>query len=318
MVPSNKLISSTLNPAGRGRVGPLLASAELLLLGLVAALCIACVASAALAAQAVDWAAFFPAFGASVGLVMMGAYIRATRQMPRIALGAIGFGVFMCFTGSVAIFIYTLFPLSHPLTDQSLMAFDAALGLSWLGFVNFVASYPTFGIILHYVYLSILPQVVGVIILLSYLNQATVLHLFLTVGIISMIVTIGFWWLFPSVGPAAFGMVSEEVQAKISLIANAAYGAQMRELATEGIALIAPDRITGVIAFPSFHMVMACMVVWFTRATWAFFPALLINTVMLPATIVHGGHHFVDLLGGALTFVACLWVGMRLVPEKAL
>lgn len=290
--------------------------AEWMLLGLVAALCICCVLSATLASQAVDWVAFFPAFGASLALVILGAYIRATRQMPRMALGAIGFGVFMCFTGSVAIFIYTLFPLSNPLIDLDLIAIDAALGFSWLRFVEFIATYTIFGTVLHYVYLSILPQVVFVIILLSFLNRAVSLHRFLSVGIFCMIMTVGFWWLFPSVGPAAFGSVAQDLGAQIGLMADAAYGAEMRQLATEGIDFITPTRITGVIAFPSFHMVMACMVVWFTRGTFAFVPLAFVNMAMLPATIVHGGHHLIDLFGGLAAFAICLWAATKLIADK--
>lgn len=304
---SRKIVAH--RPAGKPLSGP-----EQWLLGLAVALCVSCFINAKLMGQAVDWMAFLPAIGASYALVLMGVYVRATRQMQRMALGAIGFGIFASFSSSIAIFIYTLFPLVHPLIDQNLIAYDAAVGFSWIGFVEFIAGYPALGIILRYVYLSILPQVVCVIILLSFLNKAEHLHRFLATGIVCMIVTVGFWWLHPSVGPAAFGMVSADVQAKISLIANDAYGAEMRRLATEGIDIITPLRVTGVIAFPSFHMVMACMVVWFTRGTWAFFPLVLVNIFMVPATIVHGGHHLIDLLGGLITFAACLWGVSRLIP----
>ena len=64
------------------------------LLGLVVALCISGVANATMMDQAVDWAAFVPAIGASFALILMGVYVRATRQMLRMALGAIGFGIF--------------------------------------------------------------------------------------------------------------------------------------------------------------------------------------------------------------------------------
>jgi hypothetical protein len=294
----------------------LVARPELVLLGLVIAVCIACVGNAVLKNQAVDWMGFIPAIGASFALVLMGVYVRAMRQMQRMALGAIGFGIFAAFSSSIAIFIYTLFPLAHPLIDPSLIAYDAAVGFSWIRFVEFIAGYPVLGIALHYVYLSILPQVVCVIILLSFLNRAVALHRFLASGIVCMIVTVGFWWLFPSVGPAAFGMVSPDIQARISLLANDAYGAEMRRLAADGIDVITPLRITGVIAFPSFHMVMACMVVWFTRRTWAFLPLVLVNGLMIPATIVHGGHHLIDLAGGLVTFTACLWGVTRLIPTQ--
>jgi hypothetical protein len=290
--------------------------AEWLLLGLVAAISVSAVASAALAHQVVDWLAFFPAFGASIALVLIGAYVRVRKNMPRLALGTIGFGVFMCFMGSIAIFIFTLFPLVHPLIDPTLISIDAALGYVWPDFVQAIGRYPMFGKALGYVYLSILPQMVAVIILLAFLNRPRDLHRFLMVGILCLIVTVAIWWLFPSIGPAAYSTVPPAVQAKIGLVVNAEYGAELQQLAAQGLAVITLDRIIGVIAFPSFHMVMACMAVWFTRRTFIFVPALLLNMAMVPATLSHGGHHLIDLLGGVATFAACLWMVTRIIPDE--
>lgn len=295
--------------------GKLLAWGEVLQLLMVVAICIACVTNAIWANQSVAWGAFFPAFAASAGLVLIGVYIRATRQMPRLALGAIGFGVFTLFTGSIAIFIFTLFPVVNPLIDPILIGIDAWLGYSWPRFVEHIAAYPTFGLALRYVYLGALPQVVAMIVLLSFLGTANALHRFLAVGILCMIVTVAVWWLFPSVGPAAYNMVSAEIQNQIGLVVNASYGADLRRLASVGLPVITPAQINGVIAFPSFHMIMACMVVWFARGTVAFVPMLLFNIAMVPATLSHGGHHLVDVLAGVVTFCGCLAVVYRLIPN---
>jgi PAP2 superfamily len=289
--------------------------AEWLLLGLLAAICVSGVASAILAQQAVDWLAFFPAFGASIALMLIGAHVRARKNMPRLALGTIGFGVFMCFMGSISIFIFTLFPLEYPLIDLALISTDAAIGYVWVDFVQAISHYPIFGKALGYVYLSSLPQMVAVILLLAFLNRANDLHRFLTVGVLSLIVTVAFWWLFPSIGPAAYSSVPPAVQAKIGLVVNAEYGAELRQLAADGLAVITLERIIGVIAFPSFHIVMACMVVWFTRRTLAFTPALLANIAMVPATLSHGGHHLIDVVGGVVTFAICLWIVIWMLPD---
>ena len=231
-----------------------------------------------------------------------------------MALGAIGFGVFMSFTGSIAIFIFTLFPLTHPLIDTKLIALDAGLGYVWADFVDGIAQYPVFGMALRYVYLSILPQMVGVIILLAHLNRTASLHRFLTVGIVCMILTVAFWWVYPSIGPGAYAIIPTDVQDKIGLFLDATYRAELLRLASEGMPIITLERIVGVIAFPSFHMIMACMVVRFTWRTWAFFPALIVNAAMVPATLSHGGHHLVDLFAAVVTFSLCLWAITRLIP----
>ena len=122
------------------------------------------------------------------------------------------------------------------------------------------------------------------------------------------------WYLFPSIGPSAWASVAPDAQDRIGLVFNAEAGAALRRLAAEGVEEISPDRIMGVIAFPSFHIVMACMVVWFTRATLAFVPAIAINLAMVPATLAHGGHHLIDVLAGLVLFVLCVAVVNRALP----
>ncbi len=295
---------------------PLVHPAEAILLALVGSLAGASGITALWQHQAVDWVAFLPAFVASLILIVIGLYVRTVKGTPRLALGVIGFGIFMAFSACSAIFIFTLFPFANPLIDGTLAAMDAALGYTWTGFATGFADYPVLAKLLGVVYLTALPQIVGVIVLLAFLHRATALYRFLLVGIIGMILTVAIWWSFPSVGPAAFGMVPADVQVQIALQANANYGAQLRQLMAEGASFITPGMIIGVIAFPSFHTVMACMVVWFTKGTGAFIPALLVNTAMLPATLLHGGHYLVDLSGGLAIFAIALWAAIRLAPTR--
>ena len=298
--------------------GPLLKRAELILLGLIAAILFGAVAISTLRGQAVAWSEFSPVFLISLELVLIGIFVRKSRNRPRLALGTIGFGLFMCFSQCSAIFIYTLFPFANPLMDTALLAIDAKLGFSWVATVDYIASnFPDFGIMLRYVYLSILPQVATTIVLLAFLNREVDLHRFLTVGVLGLTLTIAFWWLLPSVGPAAFGMVSKAAQESIRLNASEAYGAYMRQLATVGLPLIRPEDITGVVAFPSFHMVLTSMVLWFTRRTLIFVPVVILNFTMPLATIVQGGHHLVDVFGGLVMFGVCLWLAKQLVPDPA-
>ncbi|WP_411053594.1 phosphatase PAP2 family protein, partial [Tritonibacter sp. SIMBA_163] len=72
--------------------------------------------------------------------------------------------------------------------------------------------------------------------------------------------------------------------------------------------------ISGVIAFPSLHTVMACMVVVFTMGTRVFPLAVILNAPMIPATLAHGGHHLSDIFGGLAVFAASFAVAAWLLP----
>ena len=62
--------------------------------------------------------------------------------------------------------------------------------------------------------------------------------------------------------------------------------------------VIGQEHLMGLIAFPSMHTVMALMTTLFARGTRLFWPLVLINLLMIPAILLQGGHHVVDVLGG--------------------
>jgi hypothetical protein len=289
--------------------------AERLLIGLLCALIAATLTLTTWRGQAVAWQGFATGIGAAFGMIALGIYIRAAKNAPRIAHAAIGFGVFMAFSGIIAIFIYTLFPFANPIIDARLIALDAMLGFNWFNFVAAVGQIPWLGPFLYCVYLSALPQMVGTIILLAALNRPNDLHRFLIVGIMSMITTIVIWQAWPSIGTAPYVNVGAALEAQTWLLSDAAYGANLMHLGTKGIDIITPDAIVGVISFPSFHMMMGLMVVWFTRQTWAFWPAILVDTAMIPATLLHGGHNVIDIAAAITLFFTCVWVAGRVIPD---
>ena len=88
-------------------------------------------------------------------------------------------------------------------------------------------------------------------------------------------------------------------------------------LAATGFEQIDAHLALGAIAFPSYHIVMAVMVVWFARGTWLFWPALALNLPMIPATLTHGGHHLIDLPGGVVAFALAALLADRLMQSPA-
>ena len=87
-----------------------------------------------------------------------------------------------------------------------------------------------------------------------------------------------------------------------------AYGSELVRLSQEGVDALSPRNILGLIGFPSFHTVMACMsVIFLARVRCLAIPAVLLNLLMMPAILVQGGHHLMDVFGGfAVFFLAYL------------
>jgi PAP2 superfamily len=287
------------------------------MLWLIAGVGLLAVALAVAMQRQVNWLPFLGGYFGTLGLAAIGAYIRQAKAAPRIALALVGTAIFTGFTAVSSIFIFALFPLPNPLIDPTLIELDAAMGYDWSAFVSWLAGYPTLALVLGYIYHSSLVQILLTIILLAALSRELALHRFLFVGILTLIFAVTIWWLVPSVGPSAFQSISEADRLATGLYFNPAYGAYLLDLVEVGPRMISPEVVTGVVAFPSYHMIMALMVVWFTRGTFAFLPALGTNIAMVPATLTHGGHHLIDLFAGLVVFALAVWIASRLIRHPA-
>lgn len=88
------------------------------------------------------------------------------------------------------------------------------------------------------------------------------------------------------------------------------------DLHYQGVAkLIRIDSIGAVVSFPSFHIIMGLIALTLWRTKRAVFPlALAWFAAMLPATLVIGGHYFVDLIAGILVWVIWFALSLRIAP----
>lgn len=304
--------------AGQGSGGLMrLLSAEVRLLWFIAFVGVLAVGLAIAMQRQVNWPPFVGGYLATLGLAAIGAYVRQVKAAPRLALALVGAAIFTGFTAVSSIFIFALFPLPNPLIDPKLIAADAVLGYHWPSAVSLLAQYPGVAAVLGYIYHSSLVQILLTIVLLAALAREVALHRFLLVGIITLVIAVAIWWLLPSVGPSAFQSIPEADRLATGLYFDPTYGAHLKNLVEIGPRRISPEVITGVVAFPSYHMIMALMVVWYVRGTFAFLPLTAVNIAMVPATLTHGGHHLVDLLAGLAVFALSVWIAQRLIRAPA-
>ncbi|MCX7558584.1 phosphatase PAP2 family protein [Sulfitobacter sp. F26204] len=293
-----------------------LAPAEQLMIALTLCVGLLAFTLAQISGQAVAWDKFLISFVPSVGLILLGCFVRNKRNMPRAAMTAISAGIYIGFSGVIAILIYLRFPFDVPMIDDRLMAIDAALfGYSWQGFTTAMATYPTLGKVIGAIYGTSLAQLFLVIFILGFLGRLVDLHRLLITGTLSLLMAVGFWWTWPSLGPSAYTSLPVEVETALGLVHGHAEGSFLMQMATSGVPLISPEIIMGTIAFPSYHTVMLCLAVGFVWRTWAFWPMVLLNIGMLPSILSHGGHHLSDMLGGIVVFFIAFLIAVKLVPR---
>ncbi len=252
-------------------------------------------------------------------LVVMGQYYRVIRHESRLALALIAAGLFVLFTVGGSVFNYMFLPNTFTPISDFLIKIDEAMGYHWPSLMIWVSNYPRFGTFLFHVYSTSLPQLLVIILVLGFMGEAQQLHRFLLTGVIGALLAIVTWVLFPNFGAESFYDLPQSVLDAFPIAVNPAYGDMLLTLSRDGVDYLSPKDVLGLIGFPSFHTVMACMSVFFVPRHRVLMPAIFgLNAFMVLAILVQGGHHLIDMIGGIGVFaIAYLLSGatMRRLSE---
>ncbi|MEK1896971.1 MAG: phosphatase PAP2 family protein [Rhizobium sp.] len=251
----------------------------------------------------IDVAGYASLVACGAFLLGLGQFYRHVRRNDRIAITAIAAGLFVLFTIVGSVFNYLLLPLQFQFIDPALGRFDEALGFHWPAFVTWASQYPRAGMLLQAVYASSLPQLLAILLILGFGGHVRLLHHFLVTGVVGALLAIIFWFFLPSFGASAIYELPAGVTEAVPLAVGPDYNAQVVELGRNGVTYLTPRNVLGLIGFPSFHTVMAAMSACFMIRRGALAaPFLVLNTLMVPAILIQGGHHLVDVFGGLLAF----------------
>jgi len=251
----------------------------------------------------VDVVGYASMVGIGLFLVAAGQYYRVVRNEGRLALAVIAAGLFVLFTIIGSIFNYMFLPNTFAPVDVFLMQVDEAMGYHWPSLLIWISNYPWFGAFLYQVYFTCLPQLLVIILALGFVGQAQKLHLFLLTGVIGALLAIVIWALFPNFGAKSFYDLPQSVLGAFPIAVTPAYGDALLALSRDGVDYLSPKNVLGLIGFPSFHTVMACMSVCFVPRHLILMPVIFcLNAFMALAILVQGGHRLIDMIGGVGVF----------------
>lgn len=265
----------------------------------------------------IDYASFAGRY--LLGAVLLGIAVvyRKRNRAPRISLTLISCALFVFFTNGGAVLNYALIPHGAVPIDPLLVRADVALGFDWASFAQWVSTLSGVSPALRYVYVSSLFQLALLIIVLGFGGQRVALHRFMLVGMLCGVASIAIWSLAPSLGPASLATLAPGVELRLARVLNADYTRQVFALLRDGPRTVDANHLLGLISFPSMHTVMAAMAVTYSRRTFAFWPLVALNAAMVPAILIHGEHHLIDLIGGlALFAIAWAWVRVLVQAES--
>lgn len=266
----------------------------------------------------VDAGAYAMILGLAALLIAVGYTYRLLERSEGIGAATTCAGLFIAFTGATSLFNYLLLPNGRPTIDHWVNGLDAALGFSWPAAIAFGAAHPILNEIMRFAYMSTLPQIALLVVVLGLTSRLADLHGLLVTITVAALITVAFWGLFPTTGPSAIYVLPGDLLAKAQPFLGPEYGAYVTSVIENGTPFLSPNDFRGLIAFPSFHTVLACAAVYYARHIgWLFPPLVIINLAILPAVVVHGGHYLVDIPAGMAVFLLSLLAARAMVRTGA-
>jgi hypothetical protein len=238
--------------------------------------------------------------------LLAGAWLyRTVRPDPRLAAMLFGTGFLCAFSLSASLLNYLLLTHAGARIDVPLAALDRALGFDWPQLMAWMAEHPRLNAAAYIAYGSMLPQVALLTVVLATQQPAQV-YRFSAALALSALACIGIWSLAPSFG--AFSVYGA-TPPHMLLALDPAYGRELVRLLKDGPGLISPGAAKGLIGFPSYHAVLALLVMWHARRLRHLrVPAILLNIAVLLVTPIQGGHHLMDVLGAVLVAALALFM----------
>lgn len=262
----------------------------------------------------IDWPAYSGLFLLSTMLFVLGYIYRIKGRSERIASALICTGGLIVFSMALSLFNYLLLPITQSPIDPYIADIDALFGFYWPDIMQWAAENPTINMILKLSYTTTMPQLSVLVALLGILGLHRDLHVLILSVVISATLAICFWGLFPTLGAKSLYDLPVETWMAVSPIVDLNYTNELKRIAVEGASFITPSEIRGLIAFPSYHASLAFIALISARNLKYLFPVFIVlNLLILPATFIHGGHHFLDPFAGFVLFWIAYKIATRVV-----
>jgi hypothetical protein len=258
-----------------------------------------------------SWAIGFTLSGYSSFLIVALAFIAATAVLRsgwkdcRLAIATEVVALWMAFACSGNILTYLSATPALPLQDDLLASGDAALGFQWLVMYNWIRQHPGVGHILSICYASLFLELLVLGVWLSWRRYEQRIGEFFWIACLAILQTS----ILSALLPATSAFVH------FGLPERATWLHDLEALRGGSNLHFALADLDGIVSFPSFHTVLAILVIYIARGTGMVGSAFIVwNAIMLFSIPSFGGHYLIDMVGGAVV----LAISIRLVRGSAL
>ncbi len=238
-------------------------------------------------------------------------YVRKEENIAHTALGLFSFGMYL---KPALLFSYVALRMDRPKIDDTLLAFDNAIGIDWGAVGNWAATQPELMGFLNIAYQSSMQiSVISLFLVGMFFRKPIQVHQFFTAILVSGFVCGFSGGLFPIDSIYRPGVIEKEVMEQIGPVMNMAVTDLINELRFGDNPTLNIEGSIGVVGMPSFHTILSALLVWMARGTgWFFVVSLIWNAIIILATPLMGNHYVADVIGGLVTSVFAIWATHQL------
>ncbi len=255
-----------------------------------------------------------------LGLVLLGAgiFYQTRRPDPRLAAMILGASFLVFFSAAANLLNNYLLTVAGSRIDAELDALDRSLGFDWHRMMLAMADHPLLTRWLFGVYNLALPEIALLLVVLAWLGKVEKAYRFCIAVAAGALLAIGLWAIHPAFGAMSLYSLPPDVAAKLTLSLTCEFGKAQVALLRDGPGYIRPDVLHGsLIGFPSYHAVLALLVIWHGRGiSYLRWPLVALNLAVILSTPIQGGHHLIDVLAAVPVTALALLIAMWLVPAK--
>ncbi|MGA7804869.1 phosphatase PAP2 family protein [Bradyrhizobium sp.] len=200
--------------------------------------------------------------------------------------------------------------------DAELLAIDRWLGFDRASYVHVFTDQPWKIHLSNFIYLSMLPQLAFVPLVLVVANRIERLQQFVMAYGLALAATIAIFVFVPAVGAFVYCDLTPAQYA--TLPADIYTPARTLDALRSGMMkTISLSNLEGLIAFPSFHTAAAILDAW---ALWPVKPMrwliVPLNVAMVATTPIVGAHYAIDVVAGAVVTLASIAATRRLCSSE--
>lgn len=232
---------------------------------------------------------------AILGLLGLSLFYRALRPvqiLSELPLYA-ALWVALCLVGGIG--TYYASAAGMPLADATFAGLDSLAGFDWVAWTQAVRGLPVLNWVLRAAYDSLMPQIIATLAVLAFMRVHGRNAEFLLAASVSLLLTVVISAWMPALGPwVHYGAGTLNPS-------DTAYVPHVLAMRQGGEAAFDLAKLEGIVCFPSFHTVLAVLLVHAHRGLrWSRLPFAALNGLMLLSVPSEGGHYLADMAAGAL------------------